>query len=130
VYPQVRELEINPEVMDTTTGGFATLSLHAGPANAHRLFVMLAGVSGHSPGFYLPGGTIHVPLNMDFITDNLLAGGYFFGKTDSNGDAHTVVPMPIVGVPVYVYWAGVIGPAVPGWWASNGTILNMTFIGP
>jgi hypothetical protein len=130
VFPPVRTLEINPEVLDTTTGGYAKLSLHAGPGYAHRLFVMLAGVTGHSPGFDLPGGYAHVPLNMDYITNTLLAGGYFFGITNANGTGHIIAPIPVIGAPVYIYWAAVIGPATPTWWASNGTILNMTYIGP
>jgi hypothetical protein len=125
VYSPVRELEVNPEVLPNLTGGPVTLSLHAGPVNANRNYVILAGVSGQVPGFYLPGGTVNVPLNWDFLTDILLGAGLFFGKTDSHGSAHTHVPIPVIGTPIYIYWAAVIGPAPPNWWASNGTILNM-----
>lgn len=50
-----------------TSGGTIELAVDAGPSRAGRLFVLLGGFSGTSPGTPLPGGAT-LPLNWDIYT--------------------------------------------------------------
>jgi len=53
-------------------GGVVDYFLDAGPSNAGRTYLLLATVSGTSPGIPLPGGYATLPLNWDMLTDLVL----------------------------------------------------------
>jgi len=72
------------------------LSLHAGSANANRFYVLMAGISGSTPGTTLPGGVV-LPLNMDFLTQaslvytNTQNFQNFSGNLDASGSSVAIL---------------------------------------
>ncbi|MFH2000261.1 MAG: S8 family serine peptidase [Planctomycetota bacterium] len=75
-----------------STGKAIDFSLDADAANSGRPFLLLASLSGTSPGFALPGGAT-LPLNWDALTDLILLClgtpicQNFLGNLDGNGEA-------------------------------------------
>jgi len=49
------------------SGGVLNFTLTAGAAQARKSYIVLGGLSGTSPGLYLPGAA-HLPLNIDHFT--------------------------------------------------------------
>jgi hypothetical protein len=80
--------------LSATFGGTSNLSLNAGAAQAGKLYVIFAGVTGSSPGSPLPTGGV-VPLNWDLLTpvalrwslSNLPPFTNFVGNLDALGNA-------------------------------------------
>jgi agmatine/peptidylarginine deiminase len=74
-------------------GATVNFSLNAGAGNAYRDYILLAGASGTSPGFPLPGGLETLPLNWDAVTDvvmillNTPVCMDFLGQLDNEGRA-------------------------------------------
>ncbi len=81
--------------LSLAAGGTSQLQLNLGAAGANRNYVVLAGISGTSPGFQL--GKVHVDLNYDAITQ--LALGLlpflpgFLGTLDGAGRAQATVDL-------------------------------------
>lgn len=84
------------------TGGSIDFTLRAGCANAHRSYLLLAGVTGTQPGTPLPGGRTLLPLNLDPFTLLVLdprLGTVFRGFTgwlDAQGSATARLSLPPV----------------------------------
>lgn len=57
--------------ISATEGGIVDLALDAGKANGGRVYVLLGGASGSSPGLPLPGGPA-LPVNVDAFTEATL----------------------------------------------------------
>jgi len=78
--------------VDDNMGGTVHFWLKAGEANAGNPYLLVAGVSGTSPGTPLPGGMV-LPLKWDWVSDLVLPYNniaFFFdflGTLDSNGEA-------------------------------------------
>jgi hypothetical protein len=70
--PQMEALFSEDQEIPASTGAIIDFTLSAGLGNAERLYLILAGTSGTSPGFMLPGGTTVLPLNWDPLTDVVL----------------------------------------------------------
>jgi hypothetical protein len=95
---QVRKLELDPKLWaDGYTASVAAgvvigFTLEAGAENGNRPYLLLGSLSGTSPGFVLPGGTV-LPLNWDLLTDVImLCLGTpickdFLGALDGDGKA-------------------------------------------
>lgn len=97
------------------TGGEIAFLLDAGNTNAHRNYIVLASVTGTSPGTPLPGGMANLPLNMDVFTDIVLGNlsspvfTGFLGALDGSGEASAVLntfgPLPPSAVGVKIFFA-------------------------
>jgi len=79
-----------------------------------RNYLVLAGVTGTSPGTPLPGGLATLPLNWDAVTDlvlqnvNFPAFANFLGVLDANGQAQatlTVADLPLSTVGFILHFA-------------------------
>ncbi len=93
--------------ISAATGADLDIFLDAGGANAGRVYLLAASLSGSEPGLNLGG--LHIPLNPDGLTDLVLASGgappfqEFFGTLDGQGrntvDMDLTAPMlaPLVG---------------------------------
>jgi hypothetical protein len=95
-------------------GGVVDLYLDSSFQNANRNFIILAGVTGTTPGTALPGGFATLPLNWDVFTDVVLGFtpsvlfSNFLGKTDAAGMATATInapPLPGIAVGVTMYFA-------------------------
>jgi hypothetical protein len=81
-------------------GGTVDLMLDATNAGANRNYIVLAGVTGTSPGFPLPGGLATLPLNWDVFTDFVLhflntpVFADFMGQLDASGQAAAQINAP------------------------------------
>lgn len=81
--------EHSPEI-PASIGWSVQLDLDAGPAHADRTYLILGTVSGTTPGYALPGGTI-LPINWDVFTTmcmsliNTPVFNHFYGTLDSAG---------------------------------------------
>jgi hypothetical protein len=79
-------------------GGTIPLFLQAPAAAAGHFWLVLAGVSGHAPGLKL--GAMHLPLNLDPVTNVALGGlnrapfAAFFGTLDANAQGIAVFGAP------------------------------------
>ena len=62
-----KSLGANVPTLSVGAGGTVELTIDAGPTHASRGYFLLGTLSGTSPGFPLPGGTI-LPLNWDPLT--------------------------------------------------------------
>ncbi|MEX1024311.1 MAG: PQQ-dependent sugar dehydrogenase [Planctomycetota bacterium] len=86
--------------------GRQNLSLHAGPAEGNRLYVLAGSVTGTSPGFPLHGLT--VPLNIDVYFNSTLAQPNLpplvnsIGFLDANGDASAAFDLANVPLPPFM----------------------------
>jgi hypothetical protein len=91
-----QSLKIYNPVIQAEVGGTATFSLSAGTENAYRDYALLGSLSGHSPGTPLPGGSVILPLNMDFITSLLLGLNPpgFMGALEADGTAVAALTVP------------------------------------
>lgn len=72
-------------------GGEFSFAISAGSAYAHMPYMILQGLSGFEPGFYLAMNTFHVPLNWDVWSYTALTlNPYwvnFYGILDHEGSA-------------------------------------------
>ena len=92
------------EILETV-GGAVNFTLKSGPANGGRNYILLASVSGTSPGTPLPGGMAVLPINWDILTTTMLSFlnspmfQKFMGTLDANGNAGAVFDTlgPITG---------------------------------
>lgn len=72
-------------------GGVVDFDIDGEAANANRNYILMAGVSGTSPGFLLPGGYVTMPINWDAFTSVVLANmntplfDDFLGVLDGSG---------------------------------------------
>jgi len=92
-------------------GGTIDFTMDAGSAYAGRTYLMLASVSGTSPGLPLPGGLVTLPLNLDWLSflvlDNLNTPLFtnFSGVLDGAGAGTSqlnVPPLPgAAGLPMH-----------------------------
>ena len=93
--PLVASAETLPEA-----GGTIDFALDAGTAYADRTYLMLASVSGTSPGLPLPGGLVTLPLNLDWLSflvlDNLNSPLFtnFTGVLDGSGTGASQLNVP------------------------------------
>jgi nitrous oxidase accessory protein NosD len=119
--------------LDTNTGGTANLALHAGMYNAGKVYLLLGGISGTSPGTLLPGGAAKLPLNWDVLTRYVLGNlnstyfTDFLGILDHDGMAVAGFNLPgpqSCGYTGPVYFAGtLIGP--PWDCVSNPVVVEL-----
>jgi len=83
----------NAVELSAGTGGEVEFMLYAGSYNANRMYIMLIGMSGMSPGTALPGGYQTLPLNFDLLTEigivllNTPVFNNFMSLLDVNGFA-------------------------------------------
>ncbi len=115
-----------PQVSASLAGEQVRFDLLAGPQNAGRTYVILAGLSGATPGQTLPSGTI-VPLNFDVLTDlvvnnlNTPAFDGFLGSLDGQGRASatldTIVALGPAAIGLEITFAYVL--TAPISFASN-----------
>ena len=88
----------SPSAVSATTGGSHTMQLDAGAANAGRLYIVVASMSGTRPGFDFGG--FHVPLNLDSWFNLALAAANTavytntLGFLDAQGRATASFNMP------------------------------------
>lgn len=103
-------------------GGSVQVTLDGGPAAAGKTYLILAGISGSSPGFVWQPG-YPVPLNIDWVTTGLANDptGTFLqnglGTLDANGRAVATFQAP----------AGLLAPLIGGsvtWSALSGSIFT------
>ncbi len=103
-------------------GGSVQITLDGGPAAAGKTYLLLAGISGSSPGFLWQPG-YPVPLNIDWVTTGLANDptGTFLqnglGTLDANGRAVATFQAP----------PGLLAPLVGGsvtWSALAGSIFT------
>lgn len=67
------DLEFGPASLSAAAGGTISLPIKAGPNHRNQVYILLAGISGTSPGLDLGGG-VKLHLNFDAITNlSLLA---------------------------------------------------------
>ena len=115
-----------PQVSAALAGDQVRFDLLAGPQNAGRTYVVLAGLSGSTPGQTLPLGTV-VPVNFDSLTNivvnnlNTPAFSGFLGSLDSQGRASatfdTIVALGPIAIGLEVTFAYVL--TLPIDFASN-----------
>jgi hypothetical protein len=97
------------------TGGSVFLTLFGGVENANRNYLILGGLTGTSPGYVLPGGTV-LPINWDAFTDlalslvNTPVFKDFLGSLDSSGTNFAQLNVPalppgMVGTVLYFAYA-------------------------
>lgn len=94
-------------------GGAVNFSLDAGLNKANRNYLILGGVTGTDPGFYLPGQLATVPLNWDVFTNiainlsNTPLFSNFMGTLDATAkgsaqlNAAGPLPSGLVGLKMY-----------------------------
>lgn len=88
-----------PTSVSTIAGGFVSLFVDAGPAAAGHTYLVLASLSGASPGFVWGPG-YPVPLNIDVVTNYFVTtpnGGLIsngLGTLDAQGRATAVMQWP------------------------------------
>jgi hypothetical protein len=95
MYPEDPNFIAETREINAASGGFADLTLKAGPAHADKWYLVLSGISGCHPGFTLNG--VKIPLNQDFWTmmavDFALGGIWagFYDQLDANGEGTAVL---------------------------------------
>jgi len=119
-------LMTNSAFISAASGGWVQFVLNAGSKNSGRTYLLLAGLSGTSPGTMLPGGMALLPLNLDAFTFevvfpliNTQIFQNFMGTLDSAGAAFAYFLMPPIVFPGYldIHFAGLLG--FPYNWVSN-----------
>ncbi len=81
-------------------GSSVNFDLMAGTANMGRNYMLVGGLSGTSPGTFLPGGLVTLPLNRDWFTDYVLdhlnnaVFQNFWGALDSSGNGSATLSAP------------------------------------
>jgi len=108
-------------------------TLHAGSANAGRLYLMVGTMAGTDPGTPLPGGLVWIPINADDLSMTSLTLGPpvftgFFGILDGQGSATAQLNVPAsVGLPpgeIMHYAYALMGP----WdFASNPVAVRIDY---
>lgn len=82
------------------SGGKIDLKLNAGISNSGRNYLVVAGISGTSPGLPLPGGLATLPVNWDLFSDlemallNTTAFSNFLGTLDAVGEISARLFLP------------------------------------
>ena len=88
--PVLQGIPATPHSINDST---VTFLLNAGPDNALRNYVLLAGAAGTESGFPLPGDHVTLPLNWDELTDLVVTNlntpifSDFLGTLDEDGRA-------------------------------------------
>ena len=88
-------LMADKDKIEAWTGGTVNFKMDAGNANAGRYYVTFMGVSGQTPGFFLPSGK-NVPVNWDSYTNawlNAMLPG-FYGTLDGSGTSSASLTIP------------------------------------
>jgi hypothetical protein len=130
--------EAAPLVVDTAllsagVGGICNFSLEAGSANAGKGYLLVAGITGTTPGTLLPGGLTTIPINRDWFTDFVLthmASPRFTGFTGIlSGSGSGTAVFNTLG-PIHPYFIGktlVFAYATTGTWdyASNAVTVDI-----
>jgi len=106
-----------PLTADTTSvseadGGEVNFTLNAGSSNKYRKYIILATISGTTPGLPLPGGMKTMPINWDAFTSGMIPYlnspifEYFLGTLSSTGkgaaqfDAPGPLPTGMAGIKI------------------------------
>lgn len=120
-------LWLDTDSIPASAGGVVEFYLDAGVEKANRNYLMLSGATGTEPGFNLPGGGAHMPLNRDSFTRimmGLMSTPYltkFIGALDAQGRAVAVLDtngsLPPTAVGAVLYFAYCLGH--PWEFASN-----------
>src|SRR5690606_23768571 len=93
-------LEAAPTTLSMATGGVVDFAIEAPPEYASETYLVIAGMSGTSPGSMLGG--VHVPINFDDLTGGVLvnlpspAFPGFIGQLDAQSCATAALHMPPV----------------------------------
>jgi len=112
-------LLVDKKTVSANAGEKATFVLNAGKENKNRYYLLLANMSGQTPGIPLPDGQTIIPLNWDLFTTLVLIQTnssffyHFMGKLDSNGsaDAHfnnSSAPLPYAAVGLIMNFAYIL----------------------
>lgn len=104
-YDEYATFAVDVAEISIAAGGTATFSLSPGASYQGRTYLVLAGVTGTSPGTPLPGGMATLPLNWDAVTDFVLSTLWlpvyqgFTGTIDTAGmaTAQLIVPNTLPG---------------------------------
>ena len=114
---QFEPYDLTPDchVISARDGGVIDFNLDADVANAGRNYIIMASLSGTTPGFMLPGGQAVMPLNWDLVTEFVLGAANtpafvgFLGTLDANGQAtatlNTYGPLPLSLIGQELYFA-------------------------
>lgn len=106
-------LSVDNYLVEGSEGGSYRFFLNAGAQNKNRMYILLASVTGISPGLPLPGGHAVLPINYDFFTRtvqdliNTSIFQNFLGFLDGKGKAEAWFNLPPVTVidPVTIHFA-------------------------
>ena len=118
--------------ISAAAGGDLSMILDAQSSQANRSYVMLASVSGSSPGISLPGGLAVLPIQFDLLTllsiDQLANSAVFdgfVGVTDGSGRAtarfNTLGPLPPESIGLTLTFAY----ALPSPWDYSSNPVNI-----
>jgi len=123
LHPAQRLASGTPTV-SASLGGTVELQLDSGLTGAGQLYAMVGTLSGTTPGFPLPGGTV-LPINPDPFTMLSIGLPGFVGNFDAGGQAAASWPVPpvpfAVGLTLHFAWTA------PGpWTVSNPVSLRLT----
>lgn len=95
--PLPAKLLASATTLPLATPAAVDFTVKPGAEFAGAQYFLLAGITGSVPGFDLAGGTVHVPLNWDLLTQIVVAApnGWVFdgfsGTLDAAGTAHAVL---------------------------------------
>ncbi len=101
---------LQPNFVSAGSGGAVQIHLDVGPLGAGNVYLVLASLSGTSPGFVWQPG-FPVPLNSDFVTAALVAdpnGGLLangLGLFDAQGRATATLTVPALLLQPFVWQA-------------------------
>jgi|GEM_PF-1019862 len=90
-WPGVETLKSDTDQISASSGGSVDFDLDAGHLYAGREYILVATMSGTTPGTLLPGGLATIPINRDWLTDFVLGhlGHNYFtnfhGNLDNDG---------------------------------------------
>lgn len=108
-------LRVDKTQLSASTGGTANFTLRASRGEARRIYVLLAGLSGTTPGTLLPGGSATLPLNLDALSSLSIdpsasaVFANFLGVLSTAGTANAKLILPKVpgtaGLKVYFAYA-------------------------
>lgn len=95
--PLPAKLLASATTLPLATPASVDFTVKPGADFAGAKYFLLAGITGGVPGFDLAGGTVHVPLNWDLLTEIVVAApdGWVFdgfsGTLDAAGTAHATL---------------------------------------
>jgi hypothetical protein len=95
-------LRVDKTQLSARTGGTATFTLRGSKGHARRTYVLLAGLSGTTPGTRLPGSGATLPLNLDALSALSIDPSArimfvnFIGVLDAAGNATARLVLPAV----------------------------------